>query len=127
MTTLKNFVSEALVQFLSGIQAAQQDPDVGKYVSPRIYGGDPKLGPSHPLLWTVNGVITTMKFDIAVTADSSSSEVEGGSAKAGLSVLDVGISAKLEGTEEHAKRFENVSRVQFAVHVTLPQAKEEKA
>lgn len=123
MTTLKDFVSEALVQFLSGIQAAQQDPEVGKYVAPAIHGG-PALKPvmDSGIIIHQGEAITSMKFDVAVTADSSSREQEGGKLKAGLSVMEFGLSSKIEATGEETKRFENVSRVQFAVHVQLPRS-----
>ena len=108
---LREFVKTALTDVLGGIRDAQADEAVGRFIAPVGIGsvsfpGDGGVVHDQRLL------VTTMKFDVAVTVSTDTSS--GGGIKAGISVLSA------NATGERNNSSENVSRIQFSVPIKFP-------
>ena len=113
--TVKDFVRNSLTEILKGIVEAQKDSDVGEFVAKGAIGGlsfPSNSGVVHEARLTA----TTVKFDVAVTVESSG---EGG-ASAGF---DIGV-ARGDLGGDIAERKENISRIQFAVPLLLPKSED---
>lgn len=117
---LRGFVKAALTDVLLGIRDAQGEEEVGRFIAP-VGLGNVKFPDDGGVVHAERLLVTTMKFDIAVTVARQKSKQGGG--KVGISVL----SANLSG--ENLTKSENVSRIQFAVPLKFPryEAKTEEA
>ena len=113
MVTLREFVATSLKDILKGIVEAQRDDEVGEYISKGDIGNLSFPADSGVVL-EYRDIVTTVKFDIAVTVES---RAEGG-AGAGFGIGVV--FARLGG--DLAERSEGISRIQFAVPLVLPQS-----
>ncbi len=109
---LDKFVKSVLVNVLSGIKEAQGAEDIGAFVVP---GSDD--GHEYPKNARVSSNArlksTIIDFDVAVTVESSDKITAGG----GLKIA--GIGAELDG--EATSKDTQVSRIQFAVPIMLPE------
>jgi len=103
---LDEFVKSVLVQVLSGVRAAQKDPDVGAFVVTKMDGGheipENSRVSSNSMLKS-----TIIDFDVAISAETT--DKVGGSG--GLKVAGIGGSLDSETASKDTK----VSRVQFGV------------
>lgn len=108
---LRQFVAASLTDVLKGITDAQLDDDVGELVSKGAIGGL-NFPESSGVIHQARLVATTMKFDIAVTVESTA----GGGTGAGFNIGVV--QGKLDG--DLSERNEGISRIQFAVPLLLP-------
>lgn len=116
MVDLRDFVRQTIVDVLRGISDAQDDFTVGKRVAPPV-SNHAKISPEFGVAWHDGAMWSIMKFDIAITAETSKEGA--GGAKAGIKV--VAIEASLGGEKKSAARDETVSRIQFPVHFRLDQ------
>jgi hypothetical protein len=107
---LKDFVKAALVDVLTGIQEAQADDAIGKFVAPGQYNGvslnSPELSANN------HTAITTARFEVAVLVQSEG----GGGASAAIKVLDV----KLGGEGLFKRKTSHVSKISFSVPLMMP-------
>jgi hypothetical protein len=111
---LKDFVRSVLANVIMGVREAQQIEGVGGFVVPAGIGGHDY--PQHPRVHNQARITSTIvDFDIAVTAE----DTEATSGRAGLKVAVFG--AGVAG--ESASKDVQVSRIQFAVPVLLPESK----
>jgi hypothetical protein len=113
---LKEFVTNTLVSIVSGIKAAQETGDVGGCIAPSRIGHHqfPKdSGVSHDELI----VSTAVKFDVAVTVETTKAGKGGASAR--ISVLPIGLD--VGGTISRTNT--DVSRLQFSVPLVMPDNK----
>ena len=113
---LKEFVSETIVQIVSGVVDAQQKTtELGAKVSPKLTGGA-NYGVQHGFLAAEGGATQVVQFDVALTAK------EGTGTKGGIGIVAgiVSLGSSGQSNEENA----SVSRVKFSVPVTLPNVKE---
>ncbi len=108
---LRSFVKTALSDVLLGILDAQSNEEVGRFIAP-VGLGNVSFPIDGGVVHDQRLLVTTMKFDIAVTVSGENSTKSGG--KLGIHVL----SANLSG--ENATKSENVSRIQFAVPLKFP-------
>lgn len=110
---LQKFVTTALVQIVNGARDAQdQLKSTGARINPGLWDPmrDSQQTVVHPNGWRTYA--KDVQFDVAVTATDEKS-AEGG---AGLRVWGTGIGAEGKVTSENS----TVSRVQFAIPVSLP-------
>lgn len=112
MVSLQHFVRDTLIQVTNGIREAQATPDVGALVAPSNIGGM-KFPADSGVYFEARIIATTVKFDVAVTAETKAD----GKSGVDVSVLSV-LSAKLGG--EIGSRDMTVSRIQFAVPLVMP-------
>ncbi len=109
---LKEFVSETIVQIVSGVVDAQeQTKAIGGRVSPRLTGGETH-GSKHGFLPAEGGATQIVQFDVALTAK------EGTGTKGGIGIVTglVSLGSAGQSHEENA----SVSRVKFSVPLSLP-------
>ena len=112
MIDLKEFIEKTLVNVLAGVSSAQQDVNFGQNISPSKIG-DLVFPPEANIFHLVHmGCFTTVKFDIAVTAEEASSAQGGGGLK--VAVVSLGAEGKTSLSNT------SVTRIQFAVPVLLP-------
>ncbi len=107
---LKNFVKAALVDLLTGIQEAQSDDAIGRFVAPSRYNGVSLNSPD--LSANNHTAITTARFEVSVLAES---EV-GGKASARIKVLEAEIGGGLFGKRKAG----HVSKISFSVPLMMP-------
>jgi hypothetical protein len=113
---LDQFVALALTKILKGIRDAQQVDDVGAFVVPAGIGGHDYA--THPRVSIKARLSSTIvDFDIAVTAEGSTSASGGGGLK--IAVFDAGVKG------EFSSKDTKVSRIQFAVPILLPESQKE--
>lgn len=111
---LKDFVRSVLANVIMGVREAQEMEGVGGFVVPAGIGGHDY--PNHSRLHNQALITSTIvDFDIAVTAE----DTEATSGRAGLKVAVFG--AGVLG--ESASKDVQVSRIQFAVPILLPESK----
>lgn len=104
------FISETLNSIITGIQKSQ---DFAK-------GKDAVVNPEKKSTMSIDYVeinskdriVTTISFDIAVTASNKNEKGVNG----GISVLSIGLGGKANSTDTS----ESVSRIKFSVGVILP-------
>lgn len=101
---IKTFVSETLTQILQGIREAQEKKG-GEDIAAE--GWNVQSTDSRLMHDGVNGVFTTVDFDISVLAES----------KEGGGTVRV---AAAEISDNTSRTAQNASRVKFSVHVRLP-------
>lgn len=109
---LKEFVSETIVQIISGVADAQkQSESLGAKVSPKLTGSSTH-GVQLGFLSAEGGATQIVQFDVALTAK------EGTGTKGGIGIVAgiVSLGSTGQSNEENA----SVSRVKFSVPVTLP-------
>lgn len=113
---LKDFVSEALKQIVSGVKEAQiHAKEEGALINP--HGFEPMAGTAKEnlLFYRGHGYGKEIEFDVALTT-SERDQVEGG---VGVLLSVFGAGVKGIDTIESA----TVSRVKFSVPIFLPQQK----
>lgn len=111
---LKEFISETLVQIVSGVADAQEKAaSVGGKVSPNLRGGQTALG-SHGFLFAEGGAAQVVQFDVALTVK------EGTGTKGGIGIVAGVVS--LGSTGQSNTENSSVSRVKFGVPIVLPSA-----
>lgn len=109
---LKDFVSETLVQIVSGVVDAQaRSEELGAKISPRLTGGA-NYAVQHGFLAAEGGATQVVQFDVALTVK------EGTGTKGGIGIVAGVIS--LGSTGQTSEENSSVSRVKFGVPVTLP-------
>lgn len=108
---LRQFVRTALLDVLGGIRDAQADDQVGRFIAP-VGIGHVDFPADGGVVHQARLLVTTMKFDIAVTAETKSDAA--GAGKVGISVLGASLSG---ATSDRAA---NNSRIQFAVPLKFP-------
>ena len=109
---VKEFVSSTILQVMQAVAETQAVArELGGYVNPTAQ----HLGKESNHLGTtaLDQAIYSIDFDIAVTVGSESG-AEGGGKLHVASVISIG------GKAKSADKFESVSRVRFAVPLTLP-------
>lgn len=109
MVELKDFVSSALKDIITGIKDAQADAAVGTLVAPSLIGHQDF--PSSSGVVGKGPYLTTVKFHVAVTASETSSGGAGGGVK--LAVFNANVGGGSESLNQ------TVSTIDFAVHVQL--------
>jgi len=111
---LKEFVSEALLQIISGIQDAQgKIGESNAEISPKYSNRQQAMLDEHKILFSSkNNVIQYVGFDVAVTAS------EGTGTKAGVGVLAGVLNLGASGASNQESQ--TASRINFSVPVTLP-------
>jgi hypothetical protein len=111
---LKDFVTRTLLDILKGVKDAGTDPIVGQQIVPTAIGSARYPGDATTVVRM--GPLIPVKFDVAVTAETSdSSKAEGG-----FKVAVLGIGASAGGDLGSASRNVAVTRIQFEVPVLLP-------
>ncbi len=113
---LDEFVTTILSKVITGIRDAQKIDGVGPFVVPSMIGGHDYAKHARVSI-KADLSSTIIDFDIAVTAEDSTST----SGKGGLKVA--GIGASLDG--KSSSKDTRVSRVQFAVPILLPDSPKE--
>lgn len=111
---LKEFISEALIQIVSGIEDAQGKIEGSNAeISPRYDNRQQTMMDKLKLIQSSKGnIIQNVDFDIAVSA------TEGTGTKAGVGVL-AGV-FNLEAGGSSNQENQTASRIKFSVPVTLP-------
>jgi hypothetical protein len=109
---LQDFISQALSQIIEGVAAAQEAADKrGATVNPQLTGTTDSLA-SQGLLWSGDATAQVVQFDVALTT------TEGTGTKGGIGVF---VGAVTLGSSGQSKsESSSVSRVKFAVPITLP-------
>ncbi len=111
---LKEFISEALIQIVSGIEDAQgkieeSNAEISPKFSTRQQATTGKL---NTLFSSKHNIIRQVDFDIAVSA------TEGTGTKAGVGVLAGAFNLGASGSSNQENQ--TASRIRFSVPVTLP-------
>lgn len=98
---------------MKGVTDAQDDTSIGKNVAPWGIGGA-----KYPagISQTTSGALIAVKFDVAVTAESSDAAKGGG----GFKVAVLGVGASAGGEMGTASKNVAVTRIQFEIPVSLP-------
>ncbi|OZY84390.1 hypothetical protein CBP51_14360 [Cellvibrio mixtus] len=111
---LQEFVSETLLQIISGVKNAQEKTNsFGGSVNPRITGSS-EYAAQHGFLRTVGGgPAQIVQFDVALTV------TEGTGTKGGIGVFAGAINLGSSG--QSANENKSISRVKFSVPITLPE------
>jgi hypothetical protein len=108
---VQEFVRDVLLDVIKGIKEAQKEAGVGGYIAPDGIGQHPF--PKDSGVSNEQRIISTVvKFDIAVTAETS--KQGGGGAKVRIAVVDADLGGKLEAKNTQ------VSRIQFSVPILMP-------
>jgi hypothetical protein len=107
---LKDFVAATLIEVVEGIKEAQSG-DHGQNVSPSMVGNHTFPGDSG-LVSNARVTSTIVKFDVAVTAESS--DAAKGSSGIKIAVLNIGVEGAV------STKNTSVSRIQFSVPIVLP-------
>jgi len=111
---LDQFISQALIDIANGIKKAQKEyENIGGQVNPR------GLNYIHPDILAVQHKETSrigqiIEFDLTVTGGG---KIEG-SAKAGIEVMDIGLSGKVQGTSETG----HLNKLRFKIPVIFPKS-----
>ena len=109
---LKEFISEALVQIISGVADAQEKiASIGGKISPGLMGTHTTLA-AHGFIPSGGGTAQVVQFDVALTVK------EGSGTKGGIGIV-AGI-VSLGSTGQSNSENSSVSRVKFGVPVVLP-------
>ncbi len=118
---LQQFVSASLVQILKGVEDARSQTlitkDAGKIrhsVIPKITGGVSMANTHGHMTSSYGEIVHLMKFDIAVTTESSSDAKGGG----GIRVAGIGFGAEISDADKNI----NLSRVTFEVPIAFSDA-----
>jgi hypothetical protein len=90
---LKEFVRQTLTDILRAVSDAGDDQTIGPLIAP--WGiGNCKLSEGSGAVTTTKGFLTVVKFDVAVTAETTDAAKGGGGFK--VAVMSVGASAGAE-------------------------------
>jgi hypothetical protein len=116
---LKDFVREALSQIVQGVKEAQGAvASTGGEVSPRFSNRQQDVHQALKLLKTdKGGIIQNVEFDVAVTA------TEGTGTRGGVGVFVGAFALGSQGQSQSENT--SLSRIKFAVPVTLPTPQQE--
>lgn len=110
---LKEFITRTLSDIVKGVADAQGDGSIGKNVAPWGIGGSKYPGEIQKAPF---GALIAVKFDVAVTAESSD-EAKGGG---GFKVAVLGVGASAAGEVGTASKNVAVTRIQFDIPISLP-------
>ena len=108
---IREFVRDVLVDIIEGIKDAQTRVGVGGYVAPDGIGSHQFAADSN-IHHNSRIISTAVKFDIAVTAETS--REGGGGAKVRIAVVDADLGGKIDAKNKQ------VSRIQFSVPILMP-------
>jgi hypothetical protein len=109
---LQDFVSETIMQIVSGVKAAQAvSAEHGSKVNPKLMSNY-DYASQHGFLWCDSEYAQIVQFDVALTATKES----GAKGGIGLFVGAVSIGATKGSNSENT----SVSRVKFSVPLVLP-------
>jgi hypothetical protein len=108
--SLKDFIAQTLREILDGVSEAQSHA-LGKNIAPWGIGGA-KYAPESGIMAAPGGPMTIVRFDVAVTAETSDAVKGGGGFK--VAVLSLGASS------EAAEKSVAATRVQFSIPIVLP-------
>ena len=111
---LNKYISSTLVELLKGIQSAQKDKTVGKFIAPAVIG-KPTIDPAYKVAHHEGKMFTTVDFDVSVVVENTRNIKD--SSKAGI-LAPVVAAFSLETENSDAQK--SMHRLQFAVHVELP-------
>lgn len=110
---LKEFVGQALVEIIQGVLNAQTVLGMnGKYINPELSTQQGPLEKQGKIVSIQGQLVQTVEFDVAVTA----TEAKGTKGGIGVVVGAIGLGSQGQSTEENSA----VSRIKFAVPITLP-------
>ncbi|MBJ7575469.1 hypothetical protein [Luteimonas sp. MC1828] len=110
---LKDFVSQTLVQIATGVKDAQaQVKDLGGTVNPSLNSGHELAGKLGFLYTRDSSMAPVVQFDVALTV------AEGSGTKGGIGVFAGAVNLGSSGQSQSEQS--SVSRVKFAVPLTLP-------
>jgi hypothetical protein len=113
---LQQFVQQTLIDVLHGVRNASHDPAFGKLVAPSAVDGNVRGLEGSGVFVSLAGAGTVVKFDVAVTAETSDALKGGGAVKVAVLQLSASVGAGAEtGSKDTA-----VTRIQFAVPILLP-------
>ena len=110
---LKEFITRTLSDILKGVTDAQGDASIVKNVAPWGIGGSKYPG---EIVKTPSGALIAVRFDVAVTAETSDAAKGGG----GFKVAVLGVGASAGGEIGAASKNVAVTRIQFDIPVLLP-------
>ena len=108
---IREFVRDVLIDIIEGIKEAQTRVGVGGYVAPDGIGSH-QFAPDSGVHHSSRIISTAVKFDMAVTAETS--KEGGGGVKVRIAVVEADVGGKID-----AKNIQ-VSRIQFSVPVLMP-------
>ncbi len=113
--TLQEFVSQTLVQIVSGVkEASAEAAALGAEVNPYLSGTTAEMG-KQGFLWASGRAVQVVHFDVALTV------VEGTGTKGGIGVFAGAVNLGSSGQSSNESR--SVSHVKFAVPLALPSGK----
>jgi hypothetical protein len=108
---IREFVRDVLTEIIEGIAEAQNRVGVGGYVAPDAIGSH-QFAADSGVYHSSRIISTAVKFDMAVTAETSR---EGGTgAKLRVAVFEADIGGKIDAKNTQ------VSRIQFSVPILMP-------
>lgn len=108
---VQEFVRDVLLDIIQGIKEAQRGPGVGGYIAPDGIGTH-RFPQDSGVANETRIISTVVKFDMAVTAETS--KQGGGGTKVRIAVVDADLGGRLEA------RNTQVSRIQFSVPILMP-------
>jgi hypothetical protein len=109
---LEDFVSQTLVQIVSGVKKAQAETaPLGAEVNPHLNSPHTELG-KLGFLWAGGRAVQVVHFDVALTV------VEGTGTKGGIGVFSGAINLGSSGQSSSENR--SVSHIKFGVPLALP-------
>ena len=108
---IREFVKDVLSDIVEGIQDPQKREGVGGYIAPDAIGGHTFPADSN-VFHEARIVSTVVKFDMAVTAETSKGGGGGGKVKVAVAEANLGGQPEAKNTQ--------VSRIQFSVPVLMP-------
>lgn len=110
---LDEFISETLKAIIKGTKDSQEFAKQSRaIVNPRIPGPTGRPNLIRMEADEDNSVISSIEFDVAVTASSKQESGISG----GINVLSINLGGKKEDTDLH----QTVSRIKFTISVALP-------
>jgi hypothetical protein len=109
--SLREFVAQTISDILDGVADVHKHPH-GKHVAPHGTGGA-KFSPDSGVITIPGGSLTFVRFDVAVTAESSDDTKVAGGLKV---VVALSGSTMMSATSKNTE----VTRVQFVVPLGLP-------
>ena len=111
---LQDFVSQTLVQIISGVKNAQiEAKNLGAEVSPHLSGNITELG-KQGFLWASGSAAQIVQFDVALIV------TEGTGTKGGIGVFSGAVN--LGSTGQSKTETSSVSHVKFSIPLTLPES-----
>ena len=109
---LQEFIKESILEIMNGVKEAQQSNSTGAKINP----GDLRLGDgikhAHLYDFGSGSLLSSVEFDIAVTAEKSK-ETKGG---IGVFVGAIGIGSQGQSDSKNV----SLSRIKFTIPIRMP-------